>query len=55
MDSMLTGCDVMLPESLILDLLESMEYEILRVARERGYTGIITVNSHPVTVVGFLI
>ena len=48
---MFTGCDVTLSDSLILDLLEIMEYEVIKVARKRGYDGIVTVNSHPVTIV----
>ena len=48
---MFTGCDVTLPDSLVLDLLLVMEYEVIKVARARGYDGIVTVNSHPVTIV----
>ena len=52
---MLTGCDVTLPDSLVLDLLEMMEHEVIRVARDCGYDGIVTVNSHPVTIVTIFI
>ena len=48
---MFTGCDVTLPDSLVLDLLLVMEYEVIKVAREGVYDGIVTVNSHPVTIV----
>ena len=48
---MFTGCEVTLPESLALNLLERMEHEVIKVARERGYGGICTVNAHPVTIV----
>ncbi len=48
---MVTGCDVTLPDGLVLDLVEMMDEDLIGLARERGYQGIVTVNSHPVTIV----
>ncbi len=50
-DSFLVGCDVTLPDSLVLNLLEMMDRELIRLAQDRRYDGIVTVNSHPVTAV----
>ena len=51
MDSFLAGCDVTLPEHVGPALMEMMEVRVFELARERGYDGIITVNSHPATAV----
>ncbi len=52
-DSFMVACDDNLSDSLTLELVEMMELKILSTARERGYTGVGTVNTNPVTQVQY--
>ena len=53
-DSLLSAADVTLDDDVALALMMELEKELLRIAKERGYHGIITVNSHPVTMVNIV-
>ena len=50
-DCLLNAVDPSLPDGLSLSLLHMMETKLLDLAKKRGYHGIVTVNSHPVTMV----
>ena len=51
LESYLAGCDVTLADHMGPALMEMMEVRVLELARERGYDGVIAVNTHPATVV----
>ncbi len=50
-DSILNAVDVEIADDEGLIILQMMEEEVIQLAEKRGYDGIITVNSHPVTMV----
>ena len=51
LDTFMVGTDLSLPESDNVELVQLMEEETIRMAAEKGYSGVITVNAHPATVV----
>ncbi len=51
MDSILAAVDISLPPNDNVAIVCLMEDEIIRMGKERGWKGIVTINSHPVTMV----